>query len=751
MKGDFTRSTFQPEKHYTSVRMQQGRLQLDSDWNEQVDIEAYLRHAQSVDMIGADSGVPTSGGDSGEPYRDSFKISITPDGSDLAIAPGRLYANGTFCELEATPFVGTFTASNRIQVNTLIVDGRQIEKYQWIEIAPDNNPGLKTSVQIADVNNQTLEITLNFNSGEIKKSIEQIQQESPQVQLHRVITYNTQPDYIKPEEPLKQDTIYLAYVDVWQRHITAIEDPNIREVALNTPDTTTRTKTVWQIKLKKIDELIKEVAGDSQAVEQLQKYKNLNNLNAPDCESLMQQVWAKFLIKQEQRQALMNACAKLCSSSVSQSNRIGYQRLENLLYRVEIYEPSQVEQGENQGNNGTNKATFKWSRDNGSIVSSIEKVEGNVITIRKSSQDAWMSSRTGQWLEITNEEMELKGQPGVMVPLSRALDSKIEFNESRIVNGPIPNNSTKVRLWSHEVKNAPNGVIPIADDWLELEIGIKVRFYKDSVYRTGDYWLIPARSATNDIEWAHNQAELQRRQPLPQPPKGIHHDYCSLALIQFDGQLKGEEEKAEQEEQESKNIRDLRIIFPPLMRCLDKAGGIITGALEIKSDLYLGGTLKLTNNDQTAAVSFQIDKKNSENWLQFTAPKLTGYSFDQQIKAQQGVVTNRIDINGTAKAIQLEGNSLKLKDLTVGQFSNNSNLTDNEQSVPTEKAVKAYVDEEITDVKATLANKADSTDVKKQQTEIAILAKKVKALEKQNTEIAILTEKVKALETPKNQ
>ncbi|HMQ56354.1 MAG TPA: DUF6519 domain-containing protein, partial [Anaerolineae bacterium] len=34
MKGDFTRSTFRSEHHYSSVRMQQGRVQLDSDWNE---------------------------------------------------------------------------------------------------------------------------------------------------------------------------------------------------------------------------------------------------------------------------------------------------------------------------------------------------------------------------------------------------------------------------------------------------------------------------------------------------------------------------------------------------------------------------------------------------------------------------------------------------------------------------------------------------------------------------------------------
>jgi hypothetical protein len=35
MKGDFSRIRYAPEKHYTRVLKQQGRVDLDSDWNEQ--------------------------------------------------------------------------------------------------------------------------------------------------------------------------------------------------------------------------------------------------------------------------------------------------------------------------------------------------------------------------------------------------------------------------------------------------------------------------------------------------------------------------------------------------------------------------------------------------------------------------------------------------------------------------------------------------------------------------------------------
>ena len=38
MKGDFSRDTFDPAKQFTRVLMQQGRVQLDADWNEQIAI-----------------------------------------------------------------------------------------------------------------------------------------------------------------------------------------------------------------------------------------------------------------------------------------------------------------------------------------------------------------------------------------------------------------------------------------------------------------------------------------------------------------------------------------------------------------------------------------------------------------------------------------------------------------------------------------------------------------------------------------
>ncbi len=52
MKGDFSRLRFDRARNYTSVLAQQGRVQLDSDANEQRAIDEYLRAIGLADIIG---------------------------------------------------------------------------------------------------------------------------------------------------------------------------------------------------------------------------------------------------------------------------------------------------------------------------------------------------------------------------------------------------------------------------------------------------------------------------------------------------------------------------------------------------------------------------------------------------------------------------------------------------------------------------------------------------------------------------
>src|SRR5262249_1290617 len=79
-------------------------------------------------------------------------------------------------------------------------------------------------------------------------------------ELPKGTTYRTQPfaplpgvPYPLTLTPVDKKT-YLVYLDAWERHLTVIEAPEIREAALDGRDTTTRTQTIFQVRLAEVSD-----------------------------------------------------------------------------------------------------------------------------------------------------------------------------------------------------------------------------------------------------------------------------------------------------------------------------------------------------------------------------------------------------------------------------------------------------------------------------------------------------------------
>jgi Family of unknown function (DUF6519) len=100
MKGDFTRRTFRRTDRYRGVLLQQGRVQLDADWNEQHEIQRYHDETTARDAIGAH----------GAPVRAAGFEITDPDGyeprvcqwDELTISRGRYYVDGILCENDSS-------------------------------------------------------------------------------------------------------------------------------------------------------------------------------------------------------------------------------------------------------------------------------------------------------------------------------------------------------------------------------------------------------------------------------------------------------------------------------------------------------------------------------------------------------------------------------------------------------------------------------------------------------------------------
>jgi hypothetical protein len=554
MKGDFTRNTFRKHKHYTRVLQQQGRVQLDADWNEQGDIEAHLRETGVRDVVGP-SGAPMDGG--------GFQIEATT-GSGLAISPGRFYVDGFLGELAAglelplgvltvvpssPPASPTFqiaeadlrrlglAAGGAVKVLSQDAFGRELARGPFSVLSVGPVVAGKSLVVIA--------------------GLDVLFPNTTPPRLRRETTYLQQTDFPGAAYP-STDGAYLAYLDVWPRHLTWLDDPEIREPALGGPDTATRVKTVFQVRLLWLGE-----AAEVDFQERL-----LSCSSKPE-------LWNAETARGSGRLRARAQPGTVAPDPCIVPDQAGFTGLENQLYRVEIHDGS------------SNPATFKWSRENGSVVTWwLDVPVTGTIRVADPGRDAVHAFHEKDWVELIAADAEADGGlHGVMVQLGpvegdlltipttpSSPPSQIEvwiqaFEDARKNQTAPPR--IKVRRWdgvagARSVKAGPTDTI---DGWIPLENGVQVRF-EEGTFKTGDYWMIPARTFNDSfgpgIEWPQDA----QKNALALPPHGIEHHHCKLAVVVRSGG--------------AWSVRsDCRDLFPPLtgMLHLEKLCGDCQEAL----------------------------------------------------------------------------------------------------------------------------------------------------------------------------
>jgi hypothetical protein len=216
----------------------------------------------------------------------------------------------------------------------------------------------------------------------------------------------------------------------------------------------------------------------------------------------------------------------------------GYSGVENQLYRVEIH---------NDGSKADAPRTFKWSRDNGSVVGAWVDDDGKDLIV-DGVRDTAHGFAAGQWVEITDVIGQLQAQPGVMARLVKVERNRLTLDPASLL-GALPVRTQLVdpviRRWDHrESKDyTMKGGAIVLEEGKEynLERGIKVSFSKSlaassTVYHTLDYWMIPARTATADIEWPyHIQHDAATGEDTKvyeyADPGGVFHAFAPLAVV----------------------------------------------------------------------------------------------------------------------------------------------------------------------------------------------------------------------------
>jgi hypothetical protein len=346
----------------------------------------------------------------------------------------------------------------------------------------------------------------------------------PRVQ--RVVTFMSQPDYpVAVAPPALSNGSYHVYLDVWERLITYVEDDSIREVALNGPDTAARAKIVWQVKA---------LPAGANAARTCMTPQGLYDLLQPF-------ELARLRARAKPPQASDDPCT-IAPDAL-------YRGPENQCYRVEIHTGSVA------ANGGAVTPTFKWSRENGSVVFPIRSGGGtNALVLESLGRDDRFGLKENDFVEVQDDDSVLANRVTPLLSVASIDRSRMTVVLTGAPDPAIGKNPAKhplLRRWDHVRPDASSGGAPLGPDnavqvpagapgpgtWLDLEDGVQVQFSNPAttLFRPGDYWLIPARVATGDVEWPAETVDTGQGNIVTQkiflPPLGIVHHYAPLAVI----------------------------------------------------------------------------------------------------------------------------------------------------------------------------------------------------------------------------
>ncbi len=475
MSFDISRITFDPWRNFSGVVMEQGRVQLDSDWNEWLAEISRRIQAGTLDILGHAVYPATT------PF--AFQITATSSPANtITIGRGRMYLDGLLAE-------------NHGEFKDATWDAALTE----LSGAPQPPPS-------ADSN---------------------------------PLDFTKQPYYPGATIPTGTGQ-FLAYLDVWMRPITYLEDPHLVDKAVGV-DTTGRLQTVWQVKLMPFP----------------------STLTTPwTCATPDSQIpWPVTSAGQLSTSVVPNPTAGPCCLTTG----TGYTGVENQLYRVEIHQPGQ---GCTTGNLNSGTATFKWSRDNAAVETGVlaitattdsAKNPASQLAVMSLGRDQVLGFAPGNWIEILDDWSELWGQPGVLCQIdsidvaSRTITLTSTVNTAAAtppaVSFPVdangntsPDRHTRIRRWDQSGKvylqdgktvwwdlgaSGSTGAIPVPNPGtiLILENGITVGFGlnpSSGSFNIGDFWNFAARTADGSVE------ELNSA-----PPRGIYHHYTKLSIVTF--------------------------------------------------------------------------------------------------------------------------------------------------------------------------------------------------------------------------
>ena len=309
---------------------------------------------------------------------------------------------------------------------------------------------------------------------------------------------------------------YLVQMLVWERSVSAVAEPDLLEPALGPypPDTTVRSQVAWIPAVSTTLPDGTKLAGATVDSESIHKAFDGYNTSGGGHPLLAARVETDV---EPEEASIVPATS-------------GYLGVENQLYRVEVHTGGTV-----LADDGP---TFKWSRENGSVEFRIVQPSAETkapapttvaeVTVASLGRDARTGLDVGDWVELIDDTWAPQGNPpplAAVQAIGRADLTVTLSTEVKIDMSLHP----YLRRWDQPADSPADqdGILIAEGTWFELEDGVEISFpASGGEYQRGDYWLIPARTATGGLLWPSDAGK-----PRAVPPDGPARYLVPLALV----------------------------------------------------------------------------------------------------------------------------------------------------------------------------------------------------------------------------
>lgn len=513
LKGDLSRHTFERLKHYAGVLHQQGRVWLDSDWNDEVLLQLNLLRQETFDIIGR-CGAPAPGTaftisppQPGAPL-DAFQISGGPG------PEGRYYVNGILCQLDRNvtyltqpdfpnpprlsfPPTGDLTALVYIEVWQRLITYLEDEAIREVALGgPDTATRVKTIAQVKVAQ-------LPPTAGRTELTCEEALATLP---VSGGTLTTLQPTDSLPDDPCR------------------LPDP---------ASYTGRENHLYRVEIHDGG----DVTGSNQGF--VFNIRLASNANAGAVNLALVSA-----LTAAERGALQRSGFVIITTDDGQLERVPFSSISNdgrtitlgrgLLNSFTTARSASVSGG---------VARFKWSRDNASFAVRVTAISADrrTLTLASLGRDQVTTLREGDLVEIVDDASELGPARGHLTNLTADPNPDtftVTLADSLppgfgVASGVVTSPSTGILS-----PPAPGGGQLILRRWdgqgiaqavfnetttpqLNLGDGVHIRFGGSNL-QSGDYWQFAARSIDGSIEVLNNA-----------PPMGITRHRCALALVRW--------------------------------------------------------------------------------------------------------------------------------------------------------------------------------------------------------------------------